>query len=178
MFIFGHFSDFTVSFDIKIVLVLFQALFEGLLLGLLMGLFFGIAACIQHYVLRFWLWHNHIFPWKAVPFLEDATVRVLLRRAGGGYSFTHRLLLDYFANWNAITSSPSMITSVLSATLDKAFLFVQVMSTDGKYFQIKCKTLKAQNVYSGPKRILSYHYTLRSLYVNICTNNTSRIEGC
>src|SRR6266446_1844028 len=32
---------------------------------------------------------THLFPWKAVPFLEDATARVLLRRVGGGYSFAH-----------------------------------------------------------------------------------------
>jgi TIR domain len=30
-------------------------------------------------------------------FLDDATSRILLRRIGGGYSFIHRRLLDYFA---------------------------------------------------------------------------------
>jgi hypothetical protein len=39
--------------------------------------------------------------------LEDATARILLRRVGGGYSFIHRLLLDYFVNVNAGTPSAS-----------------------------------------------------------------------
>jgi hypothetical protein len=84
---------------------------EGLLYALLMGsvlaLVFGLDAFIQHYILRFWLWQAHIFPLKAVPFLEDATARVLLQRVGGGYSFTHRLLLDYFADLPTTTSASS-----------------------------------------------------------------------
>ncbi len=32
-----------------------------------------------------------------MPFLDDATDRLLLRRVGGGYLFIHRLLLEYFA---------------------------------------------------------------------------------
>ena len=79
-------------------------LFTGLLFGLptglsgrlLTGLLFGIRAAMQHYLLRCWLWHT--FPLRAVPFLEDATMRILLQRVGGGYSFAHRLLLDYFAS--------------------------------------------------------------------------------
>lgn len=107
MLILGYLSELPMSLDIA--LVLFQGLFEGLFVGLLMGLFFGIAACVQHYMLRFWLWRIHVFPWKAVAFLEDATTRVLLRRAGGGYIFAHRLLLDYFAKGDATTdSSPLM----------------------------------------------------------------------
>jgi NACHT domain len=85
-------------------------LFGGLLFGLLIGLAGGLAgglfgglvagldAVIKHYILRFWLWRTQTLPWKAVPFLDDATARILLRRAGGSYSFTHRLLLDYFAD--------------------------------------------------------------------------------
>ncbi len=72
----------------------------GLVIGLLLGLVFGLGAAAQHYMLRFWLWRTHLFPWQAVPFLEDATTRILLRRVGGGYSFIHRLLLDHFADLN------------------------------------------------------------------------------
>ncbi len=54
-----------------------------------------------------WLACSHLFPWKAVPFLEDATTRILLRRVGGGYSFTHRLLLDYFADLDTTAASTS-----------------------------------------------------------------------
>ncbi len=70
----------------------------GLGFALTFGLRFGLAAAMSHGILRFWLWRIGCFPWKAVPFLEDATTRMLLRRVGGGYSFIHRLLLDHFAD--------------------------------------------------------------------------------
>ncbi len=105
MLLFRQFSAFPLSFVRNILLILFQGLFEGLFIGMLMGLYFGIGAYIQHFVLRFWLWIAHGFPWKAISFLEDAKLRVLLKRTGGGYSFTHRLLLDYFVNWKSTTSS-------------------------------------------------------------------------
>jgi NACHT domain len=82
-------------------------LFLGLLVGLGVGQAFGLRAALQHYLLRFWLWRSHLFPLQAVPFLEDATARVLLRRVGGGYSFTHRLLLDYFADLETTPVAPS-----------------------------------------------------------------------
>lgn len=85
---------------------MFYTRFNGLLIGLFVGLctFFlggmsyGLGAVIQHLILRFWLWKSKTFPWHAVRFLDDATTRVLLRRVGGGYSFTHRLLMDYFVD--------------------------------------------------------------------------------
>ena len=76
----------------------FQIFYSGLLYGFILGLFFGIGAFLQHYILRFWFWRTHTFPLKAVSFLEDATTRILLQRVGGEYSFTHRLLLEYFAH--------------------------------------------------------------------------------
>jgi hypothetical protein len=58
----------------------------------------GGWAVLRHIVLR-WLLHiRHVFPWHAQAFLNDATARILLRRVGGGYSFIHRLLLEYFAH--------------------------------------------------------------------------------
>lgn len=77
----------------------------GLIVGLLFGINRGLKAVIQYLLLRFWLWRTH-FPWRAVPFLEDATIRILLKRVGGGYSFTHQLLLEYFANLDS-SSPPS-----------------------------------------------------------------------
>ena len=53
---------------------------------------------VAFYLFRFWIWHAHLFPWNGVPFLEDAVARTLLRRLGRGYSFTHRLLLEHFAD--------------------------------------------------------------------------------
>lgn len=86
---------------------------SGLSAGLFSGLEFGLLAVLQHYTLRFWLARSDVFPWKAIPFLEDATARILLRRVGGGYSFTHRMLLDHFANTGATPStnaSPTQVT--------------------------------------------------------------------
>jgi serine/threonine protein kinase len=74
----------------------------ALLIGLFVGLLFGLDAAIQHYLLRFWLWNTGLFPWKVVRFLDHATARILLRRVGGGYSFVHRLLLEYFASLDTI----------------------------------------------------------------------------
>ncbi|SRR6266851_1671296 len=85
------------------------ALSTGLLLvvsgGLLVWASYGGLAVLRHAVLRLLLWRTHTFPWRAAPLLEDATARILLRRVGGGYSFTHRLLLDYLADLNVGTLS-------------------------------------------------------------------------
>jgi hypothetical protein len=81
----------------------------GLGVGLGVGLYDGLGAAIKHYILRFWLWRTHAFPWRVVSFLDDATARILLRRVGEGYSFTHRLLLDYFAGPD--TTAPSASTA-------------------------------------------------------------------
>jgi len=56
----------------------------------------GGLAVWRHYVIRFLLWHSRAFSGQAPRFLDDACARFLLRRVGGGYSFMHRLLLDYF----------------------------------------------------------------------------------
>jgi hypothetical protein len=49
------------------------------------------------------LWRNGSTPrpWQYVRFLDYAADRVLLRRVGGGYSFIHPLLMDYFASLGA-----------------------------------------------------------------------------
>lgn len=58
----------------------------------------GRLAVWRHSVIRQVLWRSQTFPWKTEAFLNDATTRILLLRVGGGYSFRHRLLLDYFAS--------------------------------------------------------------------------------
>jgi hypothetical protein len=40
---------------------------------------------------------NQLIPHDLIGFLEYADGRILLRRAGGGYLFAHRLLQDHFA---------------------------------------------------------------------------------
>jgi hypothetical protein len=68
-----------------------------LLGGLLFGLFFGGFACLSHLALRLVLWRIGALPLATVHFLDYATERVFVRKVGGGYTFVHRLLQDYFA---------------------------------------------------------------------------------
>jgi NACHT domain/TIR domain len=72
--------------------------------ALLICIITGGLAVWRHYVIRFLLWCSHTFP-KQAQFLDDTRARFLLRRVGGGYSFTHRLLLDHFTK--AETDAPS-----------------------------------------------------------------------
>jgi hypothetical protein len=58
----------------------------------------GGLTILRHYVIRWLLDRRRTFPWHAQAFLDDATTRILLRRVGGGYSFIHRRLQDYFAD--------------------------------------------------------------------------------
>ncbi len=80
----------------------------GLVLGSVGGLIFGftfgliggrtgLAAFLQHFVLRFFLWRLDLLPWNLVAFLDEATARLLLRKVGGSYIFVHRLLRDVLA---------------------------------------------------------------------------------
>jgi hypothetical protein len=64
--------------------------------GWLVCISMGGLAVWRHSVMRLLLWRSHTFPGRAPQFLDDACARFLLRRVGGGYSFIHRLLLDYF----------------------------------------------------------------------------------
>ena len=70
----------------------------GLVVGLVFGLGYGGRACLQHLVLRGLLAYHRFAPLRYVRFLDEATERLFLRRAGSGYIFAHRLLLDYFAD--------------------------------------------------------------------------------
>lgn len=70
-----------------------------ILIGMLVGgLIFGLRSVLQHFILRFWLCQSQRFPWRVQRFLDDAVDRILMQCVGGGYSFIHSLLLDYFAN--------------------------------------------------------------------------------
>ena len=50
-------------------------------------------------------------PWNYPRFLDYAAERILLRKVGGGYIFTHRLLLEYF-----VTDGLDMINHSLQET--------------------------------------------------------------
>lgn len=87
----------------------------GVNVSLSWGWFFAISAglivwgvvggltILRHYIIRLLLARSHMFPWCAQAFLDDATSRILMRRVGGGYSFVHRRLLDYFADAHSLT---------------------------------------------------------------------------
>ena len=73
------------------------ALVMGSFFALGLGLGFGGSACVQHYALRFMLLRNGDAPLDYAQFLDYAADRILLRKVGGGYIFTHRLLQEHFA---------------------------------------------------------------------------------
>ncbi len=73
------------------------ALRVGLMVGLILALRSGLMTCLQHVLLRIFLYRNGVTPYNYVQFLDYAVERLFLRKVGGGYIFVHRLLLEYFA---------------------------------------------------------------------------------
>jgi hypothetical protein len=57
----------------------------------------GGRAVLTHIALRFVLWRNKMIPWNYARFLDYCVACILLRKLGGGYTFMHRTLLEYFA---------------------------------------------------------------------------------
>jgi energy-coupling factor transporter ATP-binding protein EcfA2 len=85
-----------------IVIGLFVSIREGLhywlfLASVLAGLG-GALFVMRHYVVRSFLWVSGMAPFRYGRFLDYATDRIFLRKVGGGYVFTHRMLLDFFAS--------------------------------------------------------------------------------
>ncbi len=78
--------------------------------SILIWIITGGLAVWRHYLIRILLRRVHTFPLNASQFLDDATTRILLRRIGGGYSFVHRLLLDYLADLH-IRPTPASVTN-------------------------------------------------------------------
>ena len=76
---------------------LFIGLFLGMISGMTVGLNAGGKACLKHIALRLLLVRSGSIPWKYVKFLNYAVKLMLLRKVGGGYTFIHRILLEYFA---------------------------------------------------------------------------------
>ncbi len=72
-------------------------LWLALFLGVGCGLSFGFLAYLQHRRLRAIFHDQGNFPADAAEFLNLAAERNLLRKVGGGYTFVHALLLDYFS---------------------------------------------------------------------------------
>jgi len=99
-----HFTDLTRS-EVSSMLRdgLYEGLGVGLSIGLLVGFLNGGFASLRHAILRLLLYWNKAIPWSYPHFLDHAAERILLRKVGGGYIFLHRLLLDYFANLQAVS---------------------------------------------------------------------------
>ncbi len=80
-------------------------LYLGLIYGLYSGLHYGGMAFIQHFALRWFLLRAGSIPWEYAHFLDYAAEQILLRKVGGGYIFTHRLLQEYFATLVTLLNS-------------------------------------------------------------------------
>jgi DNA-binding SARP family transcriptional activator len=65
--------------------------------GVACWLICGGLACLQHLVIRYFLYRQGAMPWNYAAFLDYATDRTFLRPVGGSYMFIHRLLLEYLA---------------------------------------------------------------------------------
>ena len=72
----------------------------ALFLGITGGLAYGGLAALQYGRLRTMLQQLGLIPSEYVYFLDYAAERSLLRKVGGGYTFMHALLLDYFTKRN------------------------------------------------------------------------------
>jgi hypothetical protein len=58
---------------------------------------YGGQAWLEHYLLRWYLARLHLMPWRSSGYLDEAARRTLLRKIGGGYIFSHKLFMEYFA---------------------------------------------------------------------------------
>lgn len=75
-----------------------SGLYSGLTLGLLAGVVHGLNDVTKHLSIRALLWLQHRVPFRYAPFLDGATTAALLRKVGNGYTFSHRLLQEHFAD--------------------------------------------------------------------------------
>jgi hypothetical protein len=87
---------------------------SGLFVALGCGLLFGGLACLQHLAIRVLLTVHDIAPWRYTRFLDEATELLFLRRAGNGYIFAHRLLLEYFAG---LATTPALAEAARPMTV-------------------------------------------------------------
>jgi len=76
----------------------FSGLYTGIMLGLFAGVVHGFNDVGKHGVVRLLLWREGRTPLNYARLLDCAADCVLLQKVGGGYTFRHRLLQDYFAH--------------------------------------------------------------------------------
>jgi DNA polymerase III delta prime subunit len=99
----GVIAALAAAFSLGAVTLMIRGVTDALLMMLFMILFvgalYGGSNVIKHYVLRFSLWLAGKSPRDTVLFLDYSAGLVLVRKVGGGYIFTHRLLQEYFAEY-------------------------------------------------------------------------------
>ena len=61
---------------------------------------------IKHFALRMVLWRKGYTPLRLVRFRDGYARLIVLKKVGGAYIFTHRMLLDYFAGMPAGPQKP------------------------------------------------------------------------
>jgi hypothetical protein len=76
------------------------------------GSLFGSGNVIKHLILRSLLWLHGDIPWRINRFLDYGASLVFLRKVGGSYIFTHRLLQRHFADLHTPSSKPDRLKSI------------------------------------------------------------------
>ncbi|MCB8946312.1 MAG: hypothetical protein H6658_21415, partial [Ardenticatenaceae bacterium] len=75
-----------------------SGLLTGMVYGTLAGSMHGFNDAIKHFLIRLLLWAEGKVPLRYDQLLNYAADALLLQKVGGGYTFHHRLLQDYFRN--------------------------------------------------------------------------------
>jgi hypothetical protein len=69
-----------------------------------LGMLFGWYEFFQRTILQFLLWRAGSIPWNYTRFLDYAAEHLFLRKVGAGYIFIHRLVMEYFASLDTLST--------------------------------------------------------------------------
>lgn len=75
-----------------------SSVYTGIMLGVFAGTVHGFNDLFKHSIVRLLLWRKRQTPLNYAHLLDYAANCVLLQKVGGGYTFRHRLLQEYFAD--------------------------------------------------------------------------------
>jgi hypothetical protein len=89
-----------------VVGVVVGGLWGGLIVGVHIGLKMGGATYLRHQLLRRRIYKAGGLPANLLKFFAFSEERLLMRRAGGGYLFIHRLLMEHFAEGDPTNPIP------------------------------------------------------------------------
>lgn len=109
---FGLASGMVVALSTTPAIALQIALQLALLAGLFSGLAFGGDAVFKHTLLRAMLIIEGSLPLNLAGFLEHAVTSGIMRRVGGGFLFSHRMLMEEFAReYEERTPEPATLST-------------------------------------------------------------------